>query len=112
MKVDHPIRINHARAGQPAGGRWERLDEVARGQVQLVRVPADRNVQAQLAMKEIERLQALDCPSRVFMADSPAPRSPVRYGILTLETPTTILEVHGLPAIYPLAIRTRQAFIQ
>lgn len=60
MKVDHPIRINHARAGQPAGGRWERLDEVARGQVQILRVPADRNVQAQLAMKEIERLRALD----------------------------------------------------
>jgi ATP-dependent DNA helicase RecQ len=60
MKTDHPIRIDHARAGQPAGGRWERLDEVARGQVQLFRVPADRNVQAQLAMKEIERLRALD----------------------------------------------------
>jgi ATP-dependent DNA helicase RecQ len=60
MKTDHPIRINHARAGQPAGGRWERLDEVARGQVQLFRVPADRNVQAQLAMQEIERLRALD----------------------------------------------------
>jgi len=60
MKVDHPIRINHARAGQAGGGRWERLDEVARGQVQLLRVPADRNVQAQLAMKEIERLRALD----------------------------------------------------
>jgi ATP-dependent DNA helicase RecQ len=60
MKTDHPIRINHARAGQPAGGRWERLDEVARGQVQLFRVPADRNVQAQLAMQEVERLRALD----------------------------------------------------
>lgn len=60
MKVDHPIRINLARTGEPAGGRWERLDEVARGQVQLIRAPADRNVQAQLAMQEIERLRALD----------------------------------------------------
>ena len=60
MKIDHPIRIDHARAGQPAGGRWERLDAVGRGQVQLLRVPADRNVQAQLAMGEIERLRALD----------------------------------------------------
>ncbi|MBA2593261.1 MAG: ATP-dependent helicase [Gammaproteobacteria bacterium] len=60
MKIDHPIRIDHARLQEPPGGRWETIDELARGQVQLFRVPADRNLQAQLALHEIERLRALD----------------------------------------------------
>lgn len=60
MKVDHPIRIDHARIKAPDGGRWEALDEFGRGHVRLIRAPADRNIQAQLAMKEIERLRSLD----------------------------------------------------
>ena len=39
MKVDHPIRIDHARSRAPAGGRWAHLDPVAQGCVQLIRVP-------------------------------------------------------------------------
>ncbi|MBL8540920.1 MAG: RecQ family ATP-dependent DNA helicase [Betaproteobacteria bacterium] len=60
MKVDHPILINHARASAPAGGRFARLDPASEGRAQLFRVPLDRNVQAQLAMAELERLRTLD----------------------------------------------------
>jgi ATP-dependent DNA helicase RecQ len=60
MKIDHPIRINYARAKVPRGGRWQDLDEVGRGLVQVWRVPRDRNIQAQLAMAEIDRLRGLD----------------------------------------------------
>ena len=60
MKIDHPIRINYARANVPAGGRWQDLDEVGRGLVQVWRVPRDKNVQAQLAIAEIDRLRCLD----------------------------------------------------
>jgi ATP-dependent DNA helicase RecQ len=60
MKVDAPIRIDHTRARHPAGGRWAALDPVGQGMVQLVRAPANANVQAQLAMNELMRLRALD----------------------------------------------------
>src|ERR1700675_1830841 len=39
MKVDYPIQINHTRSASPSGGRWEALDPVARGRVQLIRFP-------------------------------------------------------------------------
>jgi ATP-dependent DNA helicase RecQ len=60
MKIDSPIRINHTRSGVPAGGRWEQLDPVGRGRVQLVCSSGDRNVQAQLVMEEVLRLRKLD----------------------------------------------------
>ena len=60
MKIDSPIRINHTRSGVAAGGRWEQLDPVGRGRVQLVCSPGDRNVQAQLVMEELLRLRKLD----------------------------------------------------
>ena len=31
MKTDHPIRINHARQNEAAGGRWHRLDRLVQG---------------------------------------------------------------------------------
>jgi len=60
MKTDHPIRINHVRRNEPAGGRWSSLDPVTQGRVQVVVIPSDRNIQAQLAIREMERLRALD----------------------------------------------------
>ena len=59
MKGDYPIRIDRGRADLPAGGRWERLDPVIRGQVQLF--PVDDFVdQAAVVMAEIRRLGHLD----------------------------------------------------
>ena len=36
MKAGHPIRIDRARANDPAGGSWETLDAVSRGRVQIL----------------------------------------------------------------------------
>jgi ATP-dependent DNA helicase RecQ len=60
MKIDAPIRIDHARSAQRPGGRWTELDPVGRGLVQLVRIAPDPNIQTQLAMAELLRLRALD----------------------------------------------------
>jgi ATP-dependent DNA helicase RecQ len=58
MKVDHPIRINQARSRDPAGGRWESLDPLHRGLVRSMAAPANANLQAQIAMQEIQRILA------------------------------------------------------
>lgn len=60
MKVDHPIRINAARQADPPGGAWQARFGEAHGQVRLVAAPGDPNLQAQLVMEELRRLQALD----------------------------------------------------
>ena len=60
LKSAYPIRVNHARRDAPSGGRFAALDPVAQGRVHLIRCPADRNVQAQIAMAEIARLRAID----------------------------------------------------
>jgi ATP-dependent DNA helicase RecQ len=55
MKTDQPIRIDRARARQPAGGRWEQLDPHTRGRVLVPRV-ADP---ARQAAAIVQRMQAL-----------------------------------------------------
>ena len=59
MKARHPIHIDRARAKDPPGGRWQELDPVSRGRVQIL--PAGRNPvsQARTAMAELLRLAAL-----------------------------------------------------
>ena len=59
MKTGHPIRINPARAKQPQGGKWGKIDPVSEGRVQLL--PAGENPvsQAQAAMLELQRLSGL-----------------------------------------------------
>ena len=59
MKVDHPIRVNAARANDPPGGEWESLDTYARGYVSLLEVE-DSVAQASAVLAEIERLRGLD----------------------------------------------------
>ena len=58
MKVDHPIRIDGARAQDPAGGPWEDLDPSHRGLVRSLVAPASANLQAQIVMQEIQRILA------------------------------------------------------
>jgi len=60
MKTEHPIRINHTRRDDPLGGRWQRIDPLAQGRVQILGVPADVIGQAVVAMTELHRLKALD----------------------------------------------------
>ena len=59
MKADRPIRIDRARAGEPQGGQWERIDPVGRGRVQILSSGADPVSQARIAVAELLRLSAL-----------------------------------------------------
>lgn len=54
LKVDSR-RKNHAR-----GGRWSRLDNTARGKVQILRVHGGHTSQAVAAVEELKRLSELD----------------------------------------------------
>ncbi|EFK10020.1 ATP-dependent DNA helicase, RecQ family [delta proteobacterium NaphS2] len=59
MKTDHPITVNHERQYNAPGGRWERIDPVSRGRVQMVSVENPSH-QADYVKDEIDRLMALD----------------------------------------------------
>ena len=59
MKTGHPIQVDRARAKDPPGGVWRKLDPVARGRVQLLPAGSDPAYQAQAVMTELERLAAL-----------------------------------------------------
>jgi len=91
MKVDAPIRRDEARTNAPLGGRWESLDPVARGLVQIFRAPADRNIQAQLAMSELARFRALD------VGADWAQFAVIARTHATLEPIRTYCDLHGIP---------------
>ena len=59
MKSQHPIRIDRARAKAPEGGKWDSLDPVSKGRVQILHARRDPISQAQVAIKELERLESL-----------------------------------------------------
>ena len=59
MKTKHPIRIDQARAQQPHGGEWSKLDPVGEGRVQLLSAGENPISQAQAAMQELQRLSTL-----------------------------------------------------
>ena len=59
MKGDHPICINRERQVNHPGGRWEQLDPVSHGRVQIVSVNHQLH-QAAFIKSEIDRMRALD----------------------------------------------------
>ena len=59
MKAGHPIHINRARAKNPPGGTWQKLDPVVRGRVQILPAGRDPVSQARITMAELLRLAAL-----------------------------------------------------
>ncbi len=59
MKIDHPISINHDRQYNLPGGRWERIDPVSQGRVQVISCKNQVH-QASYVKDEIDRLMALD----------------------------------------------------
>jgi ATP-dependent DNA helicase RecQ len=59
MKQHHPIRINQGRKGLPAGGRWSKLDPLAKGRVQILSCQ-NESQQAQTVAQELLRLRQLD----------------------------------------------------
>jgi ATP-dependent DNA helicase RecQ len=59
MKGEHPICINREREPNLPGGRWEQLDPMSEGRVQIVSVK-DRLHQAAYIKSEIDRIMDLD----------------------------------------------------
>lgn len=59
MKQQHPIRINQGRKELAAGGRWEKLDPLAKGRVQIL-CCQDESSQALALVQELQRLRQLD----------------------------------------------------
>jgi ATP-dependent DNA helicase RecQ len=59
MKAEHPITIEKARAKSPAGGDWQSLDPVGKGQVQVLSTGGDPATQAVAVMIELLRLSRL-----------------------------------------------------
>ena len=59
MKSQQPIRIDRARAKAPEGGKWDSLDPVSKGRVQILHARRDPISQAQVAIKELKRLESL-----------------------------------------------------
>ena len=60
MKADHPITINRSRRRQPMGGAWEHMDTLTAGKVQILPAGADTITQAQIAVRELQRMAELD----------------------------------------------------
>jgi ATP-dependent DNA helicase RecQ len=90
MKVDHPIRINREREKNPAGGRWELIDPVAKGRVQIITVKNCCH-QAECVKAELERLKGLapdlEWEECAILARSRKDLAPIR----------SLLEQAGLP---------------
>ena len=59
MKSGQPIHIDKARSKLPKGGKWERIDPVSRGRVQIVPAGSDPIHQARAVMEEYTRLKEL-----------------------------------------------------
>ncbi|MGZ8237933.1 MAG: RecQ family ATP-dependent DNA helicase [Methylobacter sp.] len=90
MKVAHPICINQGRKSLPSGGRWQQLDTLARGRVQIIRC-ASEPAQAQAIVDELLRLRQLDTQldwsQCAVLATQWQLLNPVR----------ALLEEHGIP---------------
>jgi ATP-dependent DNA helicase RecQ len=59
MKVDQVLRIDHARRDRPAGGDYAGIDPMAVGRVHILEVHEKPDIAVQMALAELERLNAL-----------------------------------------------------
>ncbi|MGR8934973.1 MAG: RecQ family ATP-dependent DNA helicase [Gammaproteobacteria bacterium] len=59
LKIGHPIRINTGRNSLAPGGRWNTIDPMAQGRVQIIRC-RDADEQAAACIAELQRLKQLD----------------------------------------------------
>ena len=111
MKADHPIRINHARQNEAAGGRWQKLDPLAQGRVHILAVPDDLIGQAAVAMAEMQRLKSLapdsDWSDFAILARYRATLEPIRAWCQREKTPYRLNEsdAKGRPKFH----QTREA---
>ena len=60
MKFDYPIKINFARKNDPHGGRWQQIDPVSKGRVQILAAGNDPIHQAYTVVSELQRLMKLE----------------------------------------------------
>ena len=60
LKVGHSITIDSTRRNHPGGGKWERLDLVGQGRVQVLPAGNNDRTQAVAVMMELQRLSKLD----------------------------------------------------
>jgi ATP-dependent DNA helicase RecQ len=100
MKTEHPICINRERDHNLAGGRWEQLDPVSKGRVQLI-TAKNRYHQAECVKVEFERLKRLE-PSLAWddcavLARSRRDLAPVRSVFESAGLPVKILLESSLP---------------
>lgn len=65
MKRDQEIRIDHRRNDRAPGGEFEHLDALAKGRVHVLEVPAELEMEVQIALAEMKRLHALSSGSRL-----------------------------------------------
>ena len=100
MKTDYPIRINREREVSMPGGRWERIDPVSKGRVQIVSVH-DPIHQAAFITEEIDRRRNLD-PNLTWhdfaiFGRTKAPLANVRSVLEKSEAPIRTTLEKGLP---------------
>ncbi len=59
MKQQHPIKVNRGREKLLPGGRWEKLDPLAKGRVQVISCQ-NETAQAQAVKQELSRIKQLE----------------------------------------------------
>ncbi len=100
MKGDHPISINRERQYNQPGGRWERLDPVSQGRVQIVSVNNPLH-QAAYIKYEIDRMRALDPTIKwsdlAILSRTKAPLANVRSILESCGYPIRTTLEKGLP---------------
>ena len=100
MKGAHPICINRERQPNLPGGRWQQLDPVSQGRVQIVAVK-DRLHQASYIKGEIDRIMSLDAnvtwPDFAILSRTKAPLAAVRSVMENAGYPLKSTLDEGLP---------------
>jgi ATP-dependent DNA helicase RecQ len=100
MKGAYPICINRERQPNLPGGRWEHLDPVSKGRVQIVSVQ-DAVHQALYVKNEIDRLKKLDPKTdwtdMAVLSRTKAPLAAVRAVLEAAQYPVKTVLSKGLP---------------
>jgi ATP-dependent DNA helicase RecQ len=100
MKGTHPICINREREPNLPGGRWEQLDPVSEGRVQIVSVK-NRLHQAGYIKSEIDRIMSLDPSVKLcdfaILSRTNAPLAAVRSVLENAGYPLKSTLDEGLP---------------
>ena len=102
MKAGHPIRIDRRRRDESPGGPWARLDPIAQGRVQRIRIP-DPTHQAAAVYREIQRLRdlepAIDWSAFAVLARTKDALNPVRARLESHNVPLRLTTDTGLPLL-------------